>query len=277
MSSQDAAELLAKKQNYLIDLDGVVYEGSSLITGAGEAVEFFRLSGKKIFFLTNNSAQHPKSLVKKLGKLGVSCAPQAVLSSGEAAALYVRKNRLDMPHGVFVIGSQEFRALLIESGIKISDDPTVCSALVAGMDLEFNYKTIILGLTALKRCVPFIACNRDANYPSDKGVLMPGCGALIAALETASMCRADHVIGKPSPLMLELALERLGASAANCLVFGDTLEADIAMATAAGVSSILIQPPGIKQVMCPAGVEPTARLASLKDAAELLEGISTCV
>jgi HAD superfamily hydrolase (TIGR01450 family) len=270
MTSQDAARLLAEKRNYLIDLDGVVYEGSSLITGAGEALEFFRLSGKKIFFLTNNSTQHPKSLVEKLRKLGVPCAPQAVLNSGAAVALYVRKNYLDAPHGVFLVGSQEFRALLIESGVKISDDPTACSALVAGMDLEFNYKTIALGLTALQRGVPFIACNRDANYPSDKGVLMPGCGAMIGALEAASMRRADHVIGKPSPLMLELALERLGTSTANCLVFGDTLDTDIAMATAAGVSSILIQPPGIEPTVCLAGVKPTAHLASLKEAAELL-------
>ena len=270
MTSQDAARLLAEKRNYLIDLDGVVYEGPSLITGAGEALELFRLSGKKIFFLTNNSTQHPKSLVEKLEKLGVPCAPQAVLNSGAAVALYVRKNRLDSPHGVFLVGSQEFRALLIESGVKISDDPTACSALVAGMDLEFNYKTIALGLTALQRDVPFIACNRDANYPSDKGLLMPGCGAMIGALEAASMRRADHVIGKPSPLMLELALERLGTSTTNCLVFGDTLNTDIAMATAAGVSSILIQPPDIEPTVCLAGIKPTAHLASLKEAAELL-------
>ena len=270
MTSQDAARLLAEKRNYLIDLDGVVYEGSSLITGAGEALELFRLSGKKIFFLTNNSTQHPKSLVEKLEKLGVPCAPQAVLNSGAAVALYVRKNRLDAPHGVFLVGSQEFRALLIESGVKISDDPTACSALVAGMDLEFNYKTIALGLTALQRDVPFIACNRDANYPSDKGLLMPGCGAMIGALEAASMRHADHVIGKPSPLMLELALERMGTSTTNCLVFGDTLDTDIAMATAAGVSSILIQPPDIEPTVCLAGIKPTEHLASLKEAAELL-------
>jgi ribonucleotide monophosphatase NagD (HAD superfamily) len=94
MNSQDTARLLPKKQNYLIDLDGVVYEGSSLITGEREAVEFFRLSGKKFFLLLTAPPNTLNLSLKNLGSL--ACRASLGLSnSGEAVTLYVRRNRLD--------------------------------------------------------------------------------------------------------------------------------------------------------------------------------------
>ena len=122
MTPQDTARLLAKKQNHLMDLKRLFYEGSSLITSVGEVVEFFHLSGKKIFFLLTIPPNTLNSL-KNLRSLACRAHLRLSLILGKSRALYVRKNHLDAPHGVFVVGSQEFRALLIESGVKISGDP----------------------------------------------------------------------------------------------------------------------------------------------------------
>jgi 4-nitrophenyl phosphatase len=48
------------------------------------------------------------------------------------------------------------------------------------------------------------------------------------------------VVGKPSPAMYQIALERLGTSPAQTLVVGDRLETDIAGAQAIGCPTALV-------------------------------------
>lgn len=270
-SGKSLRALLGEKRHLLIDLDGVVYEGAALVPGAADAIGAFRAAGKSVLFLTNNSTRRPGAIAEKLRKLGIACSGDDVLNSALATALFLRERRLDRPGGAFVIGTDEFRALLQEHGIRLAEAPDRCSALVAGMDMDFNYGTISTGLVALQSGVPFVICNRDANFPSDGGILRPACGSLIGALEAASLRRADHDVGKPSPLMLELALERLRARRQDCVVIGDTLDTDIAMASAAGVASVLIQPPGRSRRTGAGDLAPTARASSLHQAAQALE------
>ena len=50
---------------YLIDLDGVVYRGESLIPGAKEFVDWLNNNQKKYLFLTNNSFANQAQIVTK--------------------------------------------------------------------------------------------------------------------------------------------------------------------------------------------------------------------
>jgi ribonucleotide monophosphatase NagD (HAD superfamily) len=52
--------------------------------------------------------------------------------------------------------------------------------------------------------------------------------------------RVDPVVGKPSPITLRVALDRIGLPAADCAVVGDRLETDIAMGRAAGLATVLV-------------------------------------
>ena len=72
---------------------------------------------------------------------------------------------------------------------------------------------------------PLYATNADRSFPTPEG-LIPGAGSILAALETATDVKAI-VIGKPSPLMLELATQRMGLTKDEVLVVGDKLETDI--------------------------------------------------
>lgn len=260
-------DLLGRKPWYVVDLDGVVYEGDRLVPGAARALRQFRESGKRVMFVTNNSTRRPRSLAAKLAALGVPCSEGDVVNSALGAALFIRERGLDRPSGAFVIGTAELRALLRENGVAVSTDPARCSALLVGMDPAFGLATVADGLVALGRGVPFIACNRDASYPGEGGVLRPGCGAVVGALVGASLRRPDHEVGKPSPLLMRLALGRMGARAEDCVVFGDSLETDIAMAGAVGAASLWVRPsaPARRRT---AGARPTGQVASLGEAAD---------
>src|SRR5205807_3395127 len=86
--------------------------------------------------------------------------------------------------------------------------------------------------------VPLIGANRDATYPGSDG-LLPGTGAILAAIETASGVQA-HTVGKPAPELFHAALERAGTAPERTLVLGDRLDTDIAGAKAAGLASALV-------------------------------------
>ncbi len=64
-----------------------------------------------------------------------------------------------------------------------------------------------------------------ANCPTQNG-LRPGCGAMVAMLETASGLKAFSV-GKPSPVMMRFAGEELGLATDEITMIGDTMETDI--------------------------------------------------
>lgn len=233
------AAILLHKTCFIIDLDGVVYRGEDAITGSPSTIQLLRQLGKKVIFLTNNSASSPEKVVAKLCRLGIPCHEDDLLTSAQAARIVIQANQLDRNQGVFVVGTDALRNELEQNRIACVD-PASCGAVLVGLDPNFNYTTMTQALEALKRPIPMIVCNRDANYPGQDGRLFPGCGAMVGALEACSSRKADYEVGKPNTMMLDIILQRFQVSPEECLVVGDSLESDIAMANCAQVDSILV-------------------------------------
>src|SRR2546430_4257479 len=53
-----------------------------------------------------------------------------------------------------------------------------------------------------------IATNPDRTCPTEEGEI-PDCAGMIAAVEAVTAARVEVIVGKPSPIILEVALERL--------------------------------------------------------------------
>ena len=64
---------------------------------------------------------------------------------------------------------------------------------------------------------------------------IPDAGGTIAALEHMTGRKVELLAGKPSNLMMQVALEKLGLPAKRCMMVGDRLETDIRMGQAAGM------------------------------------------
>lgn len=233
------ASILLRKTCFIIDLDGVVYRGEDAITGAASTIQLLRQLGRKVVFLTNNSASSPEKVIAKLCRLEIPCCEDDLLTSAQAARIVIQENQLDSNQGVFVVGTDALHHELEQHGI-VCVDPASCGAVLVGLDPNFNYTTMTQALAALKRPIPMIVCNRDANYPGQDGRLFPGCGAMVGALEACSGRKASFEVGKPNTVMLDIVLHRLRVSPEECIVVGDSLDADIAMANRAQVASILI-------------------------------------
>ena len=69
-SGEIRGKLLDSFDNFLIDCDGVLWNGKEVTPNAIEAVNLIRNLGKKIFFVTNNSTKSRRQYVEKLKSCG---------------------------------------------------------------------------------------------------------------------------------------------------------------------------------------------------------------
>src|SRR5579859_5105752 len=149
---------------YLIDLDGVVYRGETLLPGGQEFVRWLNESEKKYLFLTNNSYSSRLHVVDKLQRLGIPTDASHVLIAANAAVNNIVHR---FPHAhVYVIGEPPLFDLVRAGDLKIAnDDPATTDVVLVGLDRTFDFKKLNEAVMAVRRGATFIAINRDATLP----------------------------------------------------------------------------------------------------------------
>jgi len=247
------------------DLDGVLYFGNQLAQDACETVSFLRSKGLRVLFITNNSARTRTEIAEKITRMGIQASFQDVFSSAYAAAVFLR-GIVQEGATILVIGSDGLKKELRDLNMDLVMRPP-CDFIVVGYDVTFDYERLCVALDAILGGAKFLACNRVANYPVENGRLMPGCGAMVAAIESASQKKPDFLVGKPNTLLLEMACSKHGLKPNEILMVGDELESDIIMANHFGSPSAFLLNNSAKGNLHPASPElrPTVILNGLKD------------
>lgn len=225
---------------FLLDLDGVVWRGESPIPRADETIAALRERGKKVIFVTNNSSRSPRDYAMKLARMKIPTRNDDIVTSGHAVLAELERIGLGAGDKVFVSGGDGLvRLLTHERLVPVREgDPTDVGALVVGWNPRGTYEDIRKAADLARAGVPFIASNTDATYPMEDGVV-PGTGAIVAAIEVASGVRCTPV-GKPQPVLFRLALDRAGVPAERALFIGDRPETDLVGARAAGIPFALV-------------------------------------
>jgi len=218
----------------LFDLDGVLYRGSEMVPGASEAVARVRAMGKRVGFVTNNSARTPEAVAARLEGMGINADPSEVETSALATAdLLAGRGIVD----AFVVGEEGIRAALQARGIALAPmDAAKTEVVVVGWDRGVDYAKLRVASILVQRGAALVATNADPSFPASDGN-WPGAGALLAAIETTTGALAE-VVGKPHPPLLLAALERVGGG--RPLLVGDRLDTDIAGAAGLGWDSLLV-------------------------------------
>ena len=235
---------------YLIDLDGVIYRGEVLLPGAKEFIDWLDKTHKKYLFLTNNSFASEEQVIAKLRRLGISTSAEHVLGAGQAAIQHIARR---FPNGrIYVVGEPPLVQMAHEYGLHPFDmDETqkmpstglqhtqhTADAVLVGLDRTFDYKKITGATLAIRGGAAFVAINRDPLLPIEGGVI-PGCGAMVAAIEAASGTHPE-VIGKPQPGLLQEAMHKLGSTPDETVMIGDGLDTDIAGGLAAHTHTLMV-------------------------------------
>lgn len=224
-------------QGVIFDLDGTVYRGHQLIPGARQTIEWLRRQAYPIVFVSNKPLQSRADYAAKLTRLDIPTHPDEVINSSLVLTHYLTR---EMPGiTLFAIGEPPLLEELAAAGFRLSENPGEIDVVVASFDRTFDYRKLNIAFQALRRGARFLATNADATCPVAEGEI-PDAGAVIGALEGCSKRQVELVAGKPSPLIVEVALERLDRPASQCLMVGDRLETDILMGQRAGMTTALV-------------------------------------
>jgi NagD protein len=223
-------------RGWLLDLDGTVYLGEQLIPGAAEAIAALRGAGRRVAFLSNKPLQTRDDYAAKLTRLGVPAAADEVINSSLVLARHLRA--LDPGAPVYVIGESPMRAEMAAHGFEVRNDERVRWVVIA-FDRTFTYAKLNTALQAVRGGARLIATNPDRTCPVEGGEI-PDCAGMIAAVEAVTDTKVETIVGKPSPIILEVALRALGCVAHESVIVGDRVETDIAMGKQLGLATILV-------------------------------------
>ena len=216
---------------WVLDLDGVVWLGTQTIPGAPEAVASLRERGGRVVFVTNSALRTREQVAEKLDRHGIPDAVDDIFTAAMAAARLVRPGER-----VLACGSD---GVIDEIGRRGAEAVATGSAdaVVVGLTHEFDYGMLTDAMRAVRDGARLIATNDDPTFPDHDG-LLPGNGALVAAVERASGTSAT-IAGKPHRPMADLLRHGLGDSGSGVVV-GDRPETDGRFATRLGFDFALV-------------------------------------
>ena len=255
---------LAGVDAVFLDLDGCVWFGDRLADGAIELVRDLRASGRRVGFLTNTSNSRAAQVVAKLVRLGIAATEADVMLPLEALGDHPW---LQARPPVWVLGPPEVRAAVAES-TPVAQTPDEAELLVLARDPAMTYADLADALQVLTRGGRMLALNVDPRVPVEGGRMLPGTGAIAAALSYASGVRPE-VVGKPARVFFETALRRFGATPDRSVIVGDTLDSDIAGGAAVGMRTVLVGEAS-PSTLDPSPV-PDHRAGGLREVWELFE------
>ena len=234
----------------IFDLDGVVYRGSQAIPGAAALVSALRAAGLVTRFATNNSMATRSAYAERLAGHGIVARPDEIVTSTWATITHLRAHEPGLRR-LLAVGADGMLAELRDAGYDATYAGDAAGAdwngapladaydaVVAGLDPEVTYRTLGIAAAAIRAGARFVATNADLRYPTPGG-LMPGAGAIVAALQATSGVQ-PLVIGKPEPGMFRAILEADGIGPGEALVIGDNPDADMPAARRAGIPVILV-------------------------------------
>jgi 4-nitrophenyl phosphatase len=183
-----------------------------------DGIAALRAAGRRVLFVTNNSASTVAEQEVALASIGVAAVGDVLTSALAAAVLVEPGERVLVCGGPGVAEAVEARGCIV-----VDDGP--CEAVMVGFHRNFDYEGLRRAATAVHGGARLIGTNDDATYPTPDGPI-PGGGAILAAVSVGSGS-VPVIAGKPYRPMADLVRSTVGASAALAAVMvGDRPSTD---------------------------------------------------
>lgn len=221
-------------KSFLIDMDGVLVSGRTIIPGADAFIRRLVDAGVGFLVLTNNPLYTQRDLAHRLQVSGLDIPAENIFTSAMATAKFLRSQK---ERGTaFVIGESGLTGPIHDIGWVITDhDPEY---VVLGETLTYNFEMVTKAIRFVAGGAHFIATNPDPAGPSEAGIV-PACGAMASLIESASGMK-PFFVGKPNPLMMRTALKHLGVHSDDAVMVGDRMDTDIIAGVQSGLETILV-------------------------------------
>lgn len=213
-----------------LDIAGVLTDSGRLLPGAREALQALDDAGLPWRLLTNTSRRPQSAILAELAGLGLSVSAAHLFAAPRVVAETLRRRGLRPLLLVHPDIRSEF------SGVDCHDpDAVVLCDAAEGLD----YRSLDIAFDLLMQGAPLLAVGMN-RYFHGRERLELDAGPFVKALEYASGVTAE-VIGKPGRAMFDLACASMGVSAADTVMIGDDVDADVLGALNAGLQGVLVR------------------------------------
>ena len=230
------------------------------IAGVDRAVSELRRAGVRTLFATNNSSPTRAELHRRLHHCGIEADEADLLSSADVAA-----GLLDPGSTALVLADDGVREALAARHIGVVDSGPA-DAVVVGWSRAFTFDAVAEAARTVRAGARLVGTNEDPTHPTPHG-LLPGAGALLAAVATAAETEPE-VAGKPHRPTADAIARRVEPGSLRLMV-GDRPATDGALAEQLGVPFALV----LSGVTGPDAVPAAAPPAVVR--ADLLELVQT--
>ena len=219
---------------WLTDMDGVLVHEEQALPGAAAFIAALQENGLRFLVLTNNSIYTARDLRARLLRSGIDLPEDSIWTSALATAQFLGEQ---MPGGsAYVIGEAGLTSALHEVGFVMTErDPDY---VVLGETRTYSFEAITRAIRLIERGARFIATNPDVTGPSPEGSL-PATGSVAAMIRQATGVK-PYFVGKPNPLMMRSALNRIEGHSETTVMVGDRMDTDVVAGMEAGLRTVLV-------------------------------------
>jgi len=234
MENSEIIDRIRGKKAFISDMDGVIYHGNKLLPGVPEFVEWLKRENKKFLFLTNSSERTPRELQEKMLRLGIDLEEHVFYTSALATAYFLAVQK---PGGTaYIIGEAGLINAMYNAGYTMNNyNPDY---VVVGDTRSYSFEKIEQAVNLVLKGAKLIGTNPDLTGPVENGIV-PATKALISPIELATG-RQAYFVGKPNPLMMRIALKRIGCSNEETIIIGDRMDTDIIAGIESEIDTLLV-------------------------------------
>ena len=219
---------------WLTDMDGVLVHEEQALPGGADFIAALQQYERRYLVLTNNSIFTARDLRARLLASGIDVPEESIWTSALATAQFLDDQR---PGGsAYVVGEAGLTTALHDIGYVMTDrNPDY---VVLGETRTYSFEAITKAIRLIENGARFIATNPDPSGPSHQGTL-PATGSVAALISTATG-RRPYFVGKPNPLMMRSALNRIQAHSETTVMVGDRMDTDIVSGLEAGLRTVFV-------------------------------------
>jgi HAD superfamily hydrolase (TIGR01450 family) len=275
----DSGQVIRDKSLFFLDLDGVLRVGKdeTKLIGGVMLISKLNSTGRDFRILSNTTTATAPELSLALKKIGLEISPEKIFTASNLTGKYL-KDRFGRCV-CFLIGEKGFAEELRQQGhevVSLSEEDVnrnksnENSFVVVGLDRRLTFAELNRAMIQVRKGARIVASHTARQYFDASGPTI-SVGPIVAALEYATKQKPMAVIGKPSPLMYEIALSQSDKKASDAVMIGDQIEIDIVGARSLGIFGVLVLT-GVdtRDSAKESAVKPDLIVDNVDDIAELL-------
>ena len=218
----------------LLDLEGVIYEGSRLIDGSIETINKLLAHGFKIKYLTNTTTISRRLVFEKLLQFQLPLIESDIFSPAIAANIFLKKKNISR---ISLFTNQSLQEDFADFVI---DDHRPETIILGDLYKEFSWEKLNKAFQIILETNPLIIALHKNRYCKRENKLGLDLGPFVAALEYATS-KKSVLIGKPEKNFFNLAIEDMKLKNEEVVMIGDDIFADIGGAKNIFLSTIQVK------------------------------------